>query len=63
MNNFGKKKMGCGRPPRLDTCIQNMIYTPFISKVVLPTKTQIYITENCFNKMVFWHAEYFLHFV
>ena len=36
------KKMGCGRPPRRDTCIQNMIYTPFISMVVLTTKTQHY---------------------
>ena len=40
--------MGCGRPPRRDTCIQNMMYTPFISMVVMTTKTQIYITEKWF---------------
>ena len=36
-----------------DSCTQNMIYTlysdtPFISIVILTTKTQIYITEKCF---------------
>ena len=25
--------MDCGRPPRRDPCIRNMIYTPFISMV------------------------------
>ena len=56
--------MGCGRPPRLDTCIQNMIYTPFISIAVLTIKTQLYIKENGFNKKInSGHAEYFLQFV
>ena len=42
MDNFDIKKMDCGNcggPPRRNTCIQNMIYTPFISMVVLTTKT------------------------
>ena len=40
--------MGFGKPPR--SCIQNMIYiyAPFISMIVLTTKTQIYTTEKCF---------------
>ena len=31
-----------------DTCIENLIYTPYIYMVVLTTNTQIYITEKCF---------------
>ena len=57
------KKMGCGRPPRRDTCIQNMIYTPFISMVVLTTKTQHYRKMFFTKKNYSGHAEYFLHFV
>ena len=34
MDNFDKNKMGCGRPPRRDTCIQNIMYAPFISKSI-----------------------------
>ena len=45
---FEAKKVGCGRHPRSETCIQKMLYTPFISMVVLTTKTQIYITEKWF---------------
>ena len=58
MDNFDKKKMGRGRPPV--TYLQIMIYTPFISMVVLK-KTQIFIT-NAFNKKLFGHAEYFFTF-
>ena len=50
--------MGRGRPPV--TYLQIMIYTPFISMVVLK-KTQIFIT-NAFNKKLFGHAEYFFTF-
>ena len=41
-----------------------MIYTPFISMVVLTTKTRIYIKEKWLTKKNYsGHAEYFLHFV
>ena len=36
---------------------QKKIYTPFISMVVLSTKTQIYITEKWLKKKYSGHAE------
>ena len=35
-----------------DTFIQNMIYTPFISMVVLTTNTKFKLQKNAFNKRI-----------
>ena len=45
-----------------DTCIQNMISTPFISMVVLTTKTQITLQKHAFNKKMFTKKSSFLNF-
>ena len=41
-----KQKKGRGRPPRRDTCIQNMIYEPFISMVVLLQEHKFILQKN-----------------